>query len=116
MWVFTSTGFVSLVEDWDDTSKVFVRGRRIEDIDNFFGAEGHSVLHTPNNDYKYRVSIEKSKLADILAQKAREIDYSNFKNSMEDPDLIRFAHEVWCSGVRNLDEEYKYPTKATDWK
>ena len=39
----------------------------------------------------------------MIAEVVRKIDYSNFKNSVEDDDLHKFYSEIWSSGIRNLD-------------
>ena len=122
MWVFTNTGFVSIVQDWNDDSKVFVRGRRKKDVDSFVDGVidplNSQVVHTPEHDYHYRVGISKDELKVALSRQVDNIDYFNFKRSMRDDDLHRFASEMWLAGIRNLDEKYAYTYQdASDfWK
>lgn len=102
MWLITSNSFVSIVEDLDDPNMVFVRGRRESDV--FDICKHHEpIIETPEADYPYRCHISKLDLADLVSAAILNIDYSNFKNSVEDFDLKRFATEVWISGRRNLD-------------
>ena len=108
MWIFNNDSFVSIVQDLDDPKYVYVRGRRLYDVMNFTGKREEDITETPNNDYSFRVKIKKTELAEILMNKAMYINYGNFKNSipLEDSDYIKMCHEVWGSGVRNLDERY----------
>lgn len=103
MWLITSNSFVSIVEDWNDSEMLIVRGRRESDVANVCKSRGSSIYETPNSDYPYRCVISKVEFSSLVAEAVLNIDYSNFKNSVEDFDLKRFATEVWISGRRNLD-------------
>jgi hypothetical protein len=103
MWICTNTGFVSVVQDWDDHSKVWVRARRRQDIEHFFG-ESCDITYTPDNDYAFRRLIEKTKFGELLKCKAFEVDYGNFKNSVPDGTLRKFYTEIWRLGYNMLDQ------------
>ena len=104
MWVCKNNSFVSIVEDWNDPHYVLVRGRREEDVAQFITSY-QGIEETPDADYRFRIRITKLDLVGCLLVAANEIEYSNFKNSVEDPALKQFYHEVWNSGVRNLDPD-----------
>lgn len=106
MWIFNNDSFVSVVEDWADSSMVYVRARRQIDIINFVGDLDipYEIKHTPKNDYHYRIHLSKNMLSKVLLDQASRIDYSNFKDSIDDNDLHHFAAETWNSGYRNLAE------------
>lgn len=106
MWIFGSNSFVSIVEDWNDNEKVFVRSRRKQDLLDFLSphSASYEIIHTPKNDYHYRVRIDKCVLGLILCDLASKVNYTNFKDSIDDADLYRFAAETWNSGYRNLHE------------
>jgi hypothetical protein len=107
MWVFTPLGFFSAVQvvrerlpegeeerlglDFEeaDNQWLMVRGRVEEDMANLvdeyekeFDYEGPEILRWPNRDYPYRVIIHRSEWEHLMARFCREIDYSNFKNSV----------------------------------
>lgn len=107
MWVVKNNSFVSIVQDRNDASMVFIRGRRESDVRNFIGsfASFVDVVETPENDYQFRVHVSKVVLADMMLAATYEVDYPNFKDSIKnDHALSCFSHEVWLSGYRNLDQ------------
>lgn len=98
MWFCMSEGFVSAVEDFNDTSRLLVRARRKEHLeDNFLGYE---VIELDDADYKYRISISKKEFADQIHAKIMNIDYPNFKNSVADPELEDMYHKFWYLGYK----------------
>ena len=105
MWVCLNKGFVSIVEDFNDSRCVLVRGRRIEDVENFVG-QGYRIVETPERDYRFRTSVTKMQVAAMLVHHVESIDYGNFKNSTKDDPLHKMYAEVWSSGVRNLDPDW----------
>lgn len=106
MWICLNNSFVSIVESKDDSSKVYVRSRRKDDLENFLGEGEWQILETPRRDYRYRLLIDKAVLSKILADSVSKITYGNFKDSVEDGSLSRMYHEVWSSGVQWLDPNW----------
>ena len=107
MWICLNNSFVSIVQHPLLNDVLIVRGRRHEDVMNFvngFFCRGYE--QTDTRDYRYRVLIDRNELPKILATHAEKIDYTNFKNSVEDDNLHDMYSEVWASGVRNLDPEW----------
>lgn len=105
MWICLNNAFVSIIEDYLDSRYVVVRGRRIDDVENFVGS-GYEITQTDNRDYRFRAIVSKTNLQKMLADCANKITYRNFKDSVEDFDLKYFYCEVWSSGVRNLDPDW----------
>lgn len=98
MWVMTTEGFYSAVEDRDDPDAVFVRSRVREDAERLADAVGETALETPDADYAFRVRVAKVDWARYLADIATEIDYDNFKNAVaarQGPVRARLYGEVW---------------------
>jgi len=106
MWVCLNNGFVSIVEDWEDPTKVYVRARVEKHLHAFMvhSEVQRTIAHTPNNDYEFRIHMTKEEAAATVSKHLMNIDYTNFKNSVEDSDLHYMYNEVWASGVRNLDK------------
>jgi len=85
MWVITTEGFFSAVEDRDDPGAVFVRARVRDDAERLAAAVGGSVIETPAADYRFRVRTTKREWAAFVAASAEAIDYYNFKNAVAAP-------------------------------
>ena len=108
MWIVTNTGLVSIVEDRNDSSMVYVRARRESDLLSFISDIDvpFDITHSPNNDYDYRVHMSKAVLSKILADLPNKINYENFKNSIPKEDIMLkdFASRVWLAGFSTLKE------------
>ena len=105
MWICSNNSYISAVEHWDDPTLVCIRGRRIEDVKNFIG-EDCPITVMEKADYYARTVITKEFLKQLLAKQVDNIDYYNFKGSVEDEDLKHFYGEVWASSIRNLDPDW----------
>jgi hypothetical protein len=108
MWIFSVQGFVSVVADWKDPSRVFVRGRSRKDVEAFGRRLGVSVIDTPSADYPFRVVVCKKKFAKLLAEMAEAIDYPNFKDEVlgtQGPARESLYHQVWSVMRRGLEKE-----------
>ena len=83
MWVMTTVGFYSVVEDREREGNVLVRARDRGDIDAIAARLGDAeVLATPSRDYAFRVSVPRAAWADALRELAEEVDYDNFKSAV----------------------------------
>lgn len=105
MWLVCNNSFVSIVQDRVDDSYVWVRARRRKDLDNFMEGSKYTyvTLQTEDSDYEFRCKIPKKVLSKILASKAFDIDYDNFKNAIKDDFCLKdFANRVWMAGVMTL--------------
>lgn len=104
MWIFTSNSFLSVVEHNEEPSLLHVRGRIAGDIESVF--PGADVIETPSADYHYRTSLPREKVAEAVSRMAREIDYDNFKNSVDDAerrdDYIKVWEVMWQAQRRRL--------------
>jgi len=79
MWIATTQGFVSIVQDREYPGVLLVRARVPEDISaNFPGAE---VFVAPGADYRYRARLPRKDVAEALAAAVTKVDYtSHFKD------------------------------------
>lgn len=84
MWVFMSNSFLSIVAHRDNPNLLLVRARAAGDIEAVFPEA--TVERTPKADYLYRASLPRSVVSAALAAEVEQIDYTNFKNSVPDPD------------------------------
>lgn len=105
MWVFSTRGFYSVVEDRTDKNYFIVRARKIEHLENLENLEVLKGLKTvitpsPQADYAYRMRVPKRVWFKVVETLNKEINYDNFKDaveklSSEDRDYIVALHEVW---------------------
>lgn len=118
MWVFTRSGFVSVVLDGEkvkkegdnpDAQTLIVRGRREADVravlDGLKGYRSRRVYSSVHTDYRFRAYISRREFADFLKDQAYRIDYTNFKSACrevrpEDNEWIDVLHLVWGAALR----------------
>ena len=114
MWVFSKTGFVSIVAHRDDPDALMVRGRTREDVENYVDATGPPRFHgpasvgevyeTPDGDYRWRVVMSRGAATAGVAGLCMAIDYDNFKDAcheLNEPDRDMALMRVW-SAMNNL--------------
>jgi len=93
MWVFTNKGFLSIIQDFRDPDTLIVRSRFPDHIQNLF--PGARVTKTTSRDYLYRTLLPRQEVVDVLKKYTEEIDYTNFKDSVDEPVYQRACSEVW---------------------
>jgi len=85
MWIFLPFGFFSITKS-KLNEQMQVRARVREDLDElrgrFLPELGPTVLKA-GTDYPYRAFVDKQPLAVAMARIALDIDYSNFKQTVE---------------------------------
>jgi len=97
MWLFTSRGFVSVVQDRDNNDNLLVRARVRDHLQALLPQA--IVTETLDSDYRYRVNVKKKIVAKLFADQVDAICYPNFKDSIVDPDYHSACLKVW--GVMN---------------
>ncbi|WIY83019.1 hypothetical protein [Propionimicrobium sp. PCR01-08-3] len=110
MWIFTTKGFISLVQDRNDHSMLQVRARDPQDLRALFPHA--EVAETPDADYRYRARVPRQEVCEVLTDAINEIDYeSHFKEAAiataertykQHATRLRWAlYQVW-EAMRNL--------------
>lgn len=92
MWLFTTRGFYSVVQDTSDPEgeTLLVRSRTRQDLEalrEFLPAI--EIRETPEHDYRFRVRLPRQVFGVIALNLVSEIDYPNFKNAVAE----RQSHE-----------------------
>lgn len=102
MWVFSKSGFVSIVAHRNKPGFVMVRGRKQEDVENFRDACESllplEVVHTPEADYICRVTMPALTAMTGMVSLMVGIDYYNFKDAVherDEPTRDRAMMRVW---------------------
>jgi hypothetical protein len=55
MWIFTQTGFVSVIRNESDDGLMYVRARDAKSLKNIAALSGENVAETPFSDYQYQI-------------------------------------------------------------
>lgn len=116
MWIFSKIGFVSVVQNWENSDELLIRGRAKEDIDRI-GSFAFEICNkfvetkvTMDHDYYYRIKLSKKDFGKIMCHLVGQIDYTNFKAKIhEGCDLVRDGAyaKVWATmyDFQNQKEE-----------
>jgi hypothetical protein len=99
MWLLIPEGFYSVFQKPGDAD-LSVRARVAADLDRLRSTYLPTLsptIETPGGDYRYRAWIGREALATGMAEIARHLDYSNFKNEVArlDPDRADTYSHVW---------------------
>lgn len=95
MWLFTSCGFVSIVQDSQNIGNLLVRARVREHLQALFPKVAISV--TPDADYGFRATVNRKIVAKVVTDQVNAIDYTNFKDTVVDPDYHSACLRVWST-------------------
>ncbi len=99
MWLFTPTGFLSIVADYDAPGHALVRARVLADLEAFCARTGAPApTETPHRDYRFRTSVPLATLAAELAAQAAAIDYPSFKSEVAAPRVTTARTGMGQSG------------------
>ena len=95
MWLFTSKSFLSVVADKENPigDRLLVRSRIAGDIEEVF--PDANVMETSNADYRFRAWVSREKVNKAISEYVQNLNYINFKNSVEDQARIRSLMRVW---------------------
>lgn len=106
MWIFLSDSFLSVVADKEDPkgSRLLVRARRAGDIERVFPASRGEVSHTDQADYAYRAWINRKDVAEAMSRQVLNLEYSNFKDSIQDDRYHDACLESWFA-MRDLQDK-----------
>ena len=106
MWLFTTTGFISIVED--DADQLIVRARDSFSLSPLAQSYNVEIRSTPTADYPYRIFLSKDQFKNYLHNQAGLINYKNFKSEVAITRGKKFANallSVWSAMHEVEDEE-----------
>lgn len=102
MWICLNDAFLSVVKpeprdlarfDQPDGDVLMVRARAAGHIEAVF--PGVAVIESPDRDYLFRAFVARDTVAEVIADRLIELEYPNFKNSVEDDPLHDAYGRVW---------------------
>jgi len=106
MWLFTQTGFVSVVANSEKEDEMMVRARDKQSLQPFVDEYGVKILSWKHTDYPLRVLITRKQFVDWLVQSGEDLTYSNYKTRVSQTRGHEFAHplhDVWATMLRLED-------------
>ena len=112
MWIMHSDCFLSIVSKDCGPTELLVRARRNGDIEKVFPSA--KVTRNTGTDYLYRAVIPRDAVKQALAVMVDQIDYPNFKDSVEDRSLHAAYVSVWCAmaGLQHPPPNIEPATRA----
>ena len=95
MWIFFNNAFLSIVDKDGDGNTLLVRARHAGDIERIFP---EAIAKTGGGtDYRYRAQIDRERVASVIADAVRSIDYGNFKNTVHETKRHDAYMDVWSA-------------------
>jgi hypothetical protein len=86
MWIYSEIGFFSIVEDQASKGRNLLVRARVDtdlealiDLGHQHGMRGGRIRETPDADYRFRVSLPRRTVLDLVAVLTGAIKYPNFK-------------------------------------
>ena len=104
MWLFTDTGFISVVGKGESLT---ARARDQKSLAPLADFASTKIKKSPESDYPYRLSLSRDTFADWTASMARNISYENFKSEVAVTRGPKFAHpliKVW-SAMHDVEDK-----------
>jgi len=96
MWVLLNTGPVSVAAHRDDKEMLLVWARTRNHLEAAVGGDYRDkIVEMSDADYKFCVEIDRETWATRLGEITKAINYDNFKNSVDNPELSVVYHDVW---------------------
>ena len=106
MWLFCKSGFFSAVQHKDNADIIHVRARFAGDLERLCAVHGEApkVVHTPGNDYPYRMDFSRSQWGRIAQAEAEAIDYGNFKTAVHGGPRRNVAYMDCWAALRRVQD------------
>ena len=93
MWICDNEGFLSIVSNWNDDDTLLVRARSEKHLKNLFPY--CEMFTDAEADYPFRAYINRDEVAEVIAMRLAEAEYTNFKDSVKDDDLHDAYVNIW---------------------
>lgn len=123
MWLFSETGFVSAVEDRNNSKMFIVRGRDSRSLEPLAALAGTEIIESPHADYPFRVRVSRARFGEWVAEQIGNLSYDNYKGRMHEkrPEFLYALHEVWeiMHDVSYADREsweQMMSSRDSDWE
>lgn len=103
MWILLNNSFISVVENRKNSNELIIRSRAEKDLLHLFPEE--KIIKNFTADYRYRCVVNREILYKKLKSLVENINYDNFKNSIDPRDKKRhnIYYDCWKK-LRQLQE------------
>ena len=96
MWVFTTKGFLSIVQHNSMSDFFQVKSRVMDPLVELW--PGYDIEEIDWADYRFRITIQKKEVIEVLSREIESIGYTNFKDeSRQDYDYHDALVHVWMT-------------------
>ena len=112
MWIFTDTGFISIVRKPQRPDVLTIRARDRKSLEGLATKAAVDIKRSPHGDYPYRVFVSDAHFTQWLLERSATIDYSNFKNQVTKTrghGFVHALHDVWSAMLQVEDDESRTP-------
>lgn len=115
MWLFTETGFLSVVRHPLERGVLIVRARDETSLMGLSAAAQTQIMATPERDYPFRVLTSREVFRQWVLEQVSCLEYANYKAQMWDarPEFGGALHDVWAamrqvtpSGITKQDRDH----------
>lgn len=93
MWLLMNDSTLSIVNKNCAPDELLVRARKKGDIEKVFPAA--EIKDGTGTDYRFRARVSRSEIAAAVAKRIMEIDYGNFKDSVQEHDRHMAYMKTW---------------------
>lgn len=107
MWIFTISGFVSVIREPYEPTEVVVRARDLKSLEWLEFVSGRKAINTPSADYPYRIKVTNWNLDRFLELAQEDISYDNFKIAVganRGKTYEKALSKVW-SAMHDVEDE-----------
>ena len=108
MWIMTVDGFYSVVKKPGQEKEITVRSRVKTDLEKLLNKLNSeiSIQEGVGTDYPFRVVMSQADWGNYVQKAAMDIEYDNFKNTLEYSDHYRHEAYFNCwSALTSLEKE-----------
>ena len=96
MWVFTTGGFLAIVQHKDLPDFFQVKSRSADPLAAMWPDE--EIEEIDWADYRFRITIRKEKVTPVITGALESVDYTSFKNEcFHDEEYHRALARIWST-------------------
>ena len=94
MWIFTTSGFLSIVQHKDADGHFQIKSRVRAPLEELW--PDHEIMEIGWADYRYRINIRKDDAIPVLAEQIGKVLYTSFKDECSDEEEYhRALTRIW---------------------
>ena len=94
MWLFTTSGFLSIVQHKDLPGFFQVKSRSADPLEALWPDQEIEVIDWA--DYRFRITVRKERVIPVITATLESLDYTSFKNECSDhEEYHRALTRIW---------------------